>query len=146
MAGDAEACHALGKMMLEGEGGPRSKKKAEKELTKACDMGLAESCALAGEMLYARKDSASLRFLKRACVKGDSRSCGAAGWMLWWGEGCKHDLPEASRRLEQACAGDDGRGCALLGLLENLREDGSGDEHLRRACSLGESAVCGDDL
>ena len=128
--------------MLEGVGGPRSKKKAEKKLSRACDRGLAEACALAGNMLYARDDERARRFLERACAKGHSEACADAGWMLWWGEGGDTDRAMAASRLSRSCDGGSARGCFLLGLLEARESTGDPAGHLHRACELGEEMAC----
>jgi TPR repeat protein len=123
-AEDAEACHRLGVMQLEGVGGGKDKRKAEESLKRACRLGRAASCGLLGRVLYARKDERSRDLLTRACEGGHLPGCVTAGWMRWWGEGGEMDRAGARRFLDKACGGREEDGCAFRSLLDGLDEGG----------------------
>jgi len=123
-AKDAEACHRLGVMQLEGVGGERDKREAEESLKRSCRLGRAASCGLLGKVLYASKDDRSREWLTMACEDGHLPGCVTAGWMRWWGEGGEVDRAGARRFLDKACGGREEDGCVFRSLLRDLEGGG----------------------
>jgi TPR repeat protein len=145
----ADACHALGELLVHGIGGPADRKGGRFKLERACELGRADSCRIAAGLSYGRRDKRARRFLTYGCEGGDAESCADLGWMVEHGEGGDEDRDAGQRFYEQACRGGEAAGCLLSGLAWRPGPGGGGDhqksrDYFRRACELGCEPACGE--
>ncbi len=141
-AGEAEACFSLGELAL--RDGARNR--ARKYLDMGCDLDNAPSCALYGDVSYARHglDDESYGALAKACRLGDQKSCVNSAWMLYNGAGVATEKGAALERLGHTCNDDFAEGCLVLGLLKQLAglEESAYLPDLEKACALGDAIAC----
>jgi TPR repeat protein len=146
-ADDVDGCHELGTMKIHGWGGPSDRKGGRHALERACELGRADSCAVAGGLSYGRRDERARRFLARGCELGDPTSCVDLAWMVGHGEGGPADGEAARRHLHRACDAGSAAGCFFLGLEQRPAPGGRDDpaemrRYFRRACELGDALAC----
>ena len=143
---DDEACRTLGWMKISGLGAPKDKKGGRLIYEKACDRGDVPSCAMAGDLNYAKRDRRARRYLERACELEHMDSCANLGWMLAHGEGDDADLPGALRLYQRACAAGESGACVLAGLhqRDHLEDRAAARRSFARACELGDRLACGN--
>ena len=142
--GEVVACTTLGWMQLTGLGAPKDKKAGRLRYEKACALGDAASCGMAGDLHYAKRDKKARRFLTKACGLEHAGSCVDLGWMWAHGEGGATDLDTALDYYRRGCEGGAAGGCVMLGLHHR---DTTGDRdrarrHFARACRLGDEIAC----
>jgi uncharacterized protein len=137
---DVGACRELAEMLLLGRGGGKDKKGGRLAYEKACKLGDAASCGMAGDLVYARRDGNSRYWLQRACEMEHAESCTDLAWMVEHGEGGPRDEREGERLYRLACEGGDATGCFFVALRESSEQ--SAAAALERACELGDRVAC----
>lgn len=146
-AGAADRCHELGTAKIHGRGGPTDRKGGRFAIERACELGRADACAMAGELSYGRRDRRARRFFTRGCELDNPTSCVDLAWMVEHGEGGPADANGARSHYRRACDAGNADGCFFLGLEQRPAPGGRGDatemrRYYRRACELGSDLAC----
>jgi TPR repeat protein len=110
-------------------------------MLRACSVGEADACSIAGVMFElgrgVRPDRERARSLyTRACDRGNARGCGNLGEMLLQGGARREAMP----LLQRSCDAKQGRACVILGRIES--EGAKARARFERACGVGEAAGC----
>ena len=155
--GDANACFYAGRMRLDGRGVKRDQQRGLAALIRACDDGVAASCAVASTWLADpahtedQPDATDLRArleTERACLEAERTECYQAGLSFYFGRDTfPQDRAHAVRAYERGCELGDARACNNLGDAlaygEGVPRDLARSAAMfDRACRLGEALGC----
>ena len=143
-AGDPPACFHHGKLLLAGKHVAVDVAGGRMHLEAACAAKHAPACAfLAGALDVGarglpRDGRRATQLLDLACQAGGAASCTVLGDKL-----TKVDRARAHRLYEQACAGEDGAGCARVGALRaRARQPAEAYAAFSKACARHDLASC----
>ena len=140
---ERDACAKLARTMFE----HRELDHAEKLAVKACDIGSARGCTVAGMVAYAREPAKSHEWFTRGCDGQDQEACGSLGALYLQGIGVPHDVGRAIELLQPACSDGVLEACNSLGLAysfgQGIRRDlGKAIALFERACNGGNPEHC----
>lgn len=157
--GEAQACHLLVPMLLEGRGGPRDLASAAQVSQHLCGAGSGQGCSWQANVLARNTsrgefvDPAKLGDVRslyvKACGMGAMDGCGQAGALLATGTGGPSDPKRGYALLERACAADQWQACANLAVmsrdgLAHDADDAAARAHFESACDGGIASACND--
>lgn len=118
-SGNAEACMAYGvRKVRRGEVDA-----AMPRLRRACDLGNANGCFMAGGLA---PRATGVEWLAKACALGDGRGCAKAAQFLRTGDGVAADPARACKLARSGCATQHAPSCAEAAYCEPPRNEGSG--------------------
>ena len=165
-AGELHACGFAGRLWLDGRGVAHDTESVQKGLgmlTRACDGGLAASCAVAARWLARRASAANTDTpdnadegqvlkarleLEQACLSGQADACFQVGQAFEGGnEGFPRDVSLAATEYARGCDLEDARACNSIGCALEYgdgvpRDSAHATEAFERSCHLGESTGC----
>lgn len=117
-AGDADACLAFGvRKVRRGE-----RDAAMPRLRRACELGKAEGCFMAGGIA---PRATGVEWLARACNLSDARGCAKAAQLLRTGDGVTSDASRACMLAARGCASGHAPSCAEAAYCAAPNSDGS---------------------
>jgi TPR repeat protein len=110
---------------------------------RGCVLGEAAACTDAGVLREQRGEPgvAAERY-EAGCAGGDSAGCHDLALLARDGRGAARDAARALALAARACDGGVAAGCLLAGELALHGDPPSAEEHLRRACELGDLRGC----
>lgn len=157
--GNAQACHFLVPMLLEGRGGPQELVVALQLSQILCEAGSGQGCSwqanvisrtatFGGEVDPARLAAARELYLQ-GCEMGAMDACGQAGALLATGTGGPPDPKSGYTLLDRACAAEQWQACANIGVmardgLAHDADDATARAHFEVACDGGIASACND--
>ena len=158
--GNAQACHLLVPMLLEGRGGPQELVVAAQVSQVLCEAGSGQGCSWQANVLArdasqgefvdaARLGDVRVLYVK-ACDMGAMDACGQAGALLATGTGGPSDPKGGFTLLDRACAAEQWQACANIGVmardgLAHDADEASARRYFKLACD-GEIATACNDL
>lgn len=146
------ACGEVGRLQLEGVGGPVASAEARASFRRGCDASDAYSCNELGVMLHhgrggpAAEPAATLALFERGCALGNRYACVNAADRHFDGTGTPVDHRRALGLYESACP-EDGYACTKAGFL-HLAGTNVPTDHARaafayhRGCDAGNADGC----
>jgi TPR repeat protein len=156
VAGNLEACRALGVMYAEGVGVSPDPKRATALFAQACNGKNMSACnhlalALSEGMGVDRNPQRAVEVYQQACDGGHMMACRNLGLMLRDGRGVAADLQRAAKLLDTACRGKVPFACTNAGDLEaQLAAKAtsaaplwkSAIAHYKQGCEAGDPTGC----
>ncbi|SFP31151.1 tetratricopeptide repeat protein [Qipengyuania nanhaisediminis] len=157
--GNAQACHLLVPMLLEGRGGPQELVIAAQISGILCEAGSGQGCSWQANVLArvatlgGKIDPAKLTVARKlylqACDMGAMDACGQAGALLATGTGGPSDPKSGYTLLERACAAEQWQACANIGVmardgLAHDADEASARRYLKMACDGKIATACND--
>lgn len=158
--GNAQACHLLIPMLLEGRGGPPELVVAAQISNILCEAGSGQGCSWQANVLARTatwggevdpaKLTAARKLYLQGCEMGAMDACGQAGALLATGTGGPPDPKSGYTLLDRACAAEQWQACANIGVmardgLAHDADEASARRYFRLACD-GEIATACNDL
>lgn len=158
--GNAQACHLLVPMLLDGRGGSQELVIAAQISGILCEAGSGQGCswqanvfartANLGGKIDPAKLTAARKLYLQGCEMGAMDACGQAGALLATGTGGPSDPKSGYTLLERACAAEQWQACANIGVmardgLAHDADEASARRYFKLACD-GEIATACNDL
>jgi len=137
------ACLTLGGLLAEGRVTAPDLAAAGKDLARACDLAVPNSCAALVTLV--RQNSAAV--FQPACDRGDGESCFVLASLYYAGGGVMKDFARAAGLFRASCDAGWARGCGGLGECYRWGRGAAPDdrravEYFERACRAGVAASC----
>jgi TPR repeat protein/serine/threonine protein kinase len=142
------ACAALGRLLRDGEGGPRNLEEATVAFSRGCEGGEAEACFRLGVSQMEgrgapRDDAGARRSFAFACDASIGAACTLLARLLRDGRGGDGSQTRARELFRRGCERGDSAGCVDLAYSwERQREYVSALPLYQRGCDLGNAVGC----